>query len=242
MIITPKEDYQNLKKCSEKRVEVKCDSCGNISITTYANYYLAQTKRGFSGKTSCRKCSNKAKGINRIGKPAWNKGKKLPESQKGKNHPSWKGGSYISSDGYRMIHISKDNTKSKWEHYSKEHIVVIEQLLGRKLNKDEVIHHIDGDKLNNLLFNLFLTTDKNHRLLHDSLQQIAYQLVQVGLISFDKDKEQYVANVKLRELLEHPVEGNQQPSPENGNKVSGKVQRLDGEEPTNNPSTSAEQA
>lgn len=48
------------------------------------------------------------------------------------------------------------------------------------------------------------------------------------------------AQEKFGELLESPEEDNQQPSSENDIKVSEKVQRLEGEESTNNPSTSAE--
>jgi len=45
---------------------------------------------------------------------------------------------------------------------------------------------------------------------------------------------------KLGEFSETSKSGNTEPSPSNGIRVEGKVQRLTGEEPTNNPDTSAQ--
>lgn len=66
-----------------------------------------------------------------------------------------------------------------------------------------------------------------------------------GTIYLKRYKITYAASISddsrtFRELLEHLEEGNQQPSLEKDIVVSKKVQRLDGEESTNNPSTSAE--
>lgn len=41
------------------------------------------------------------------------------------------------------------------------HRIVMEEHLGRKLAKEEVVHHIDGDKSNNELDNLMLFPTKN---------------------------------------------------------------------------------
>lgn len=103
---------------------------------------------------------------------------------------------------------------SGWRNYKKEHIFLMERLLGRRLNKFEEVHHVDGDKLNNRMDNLVLLDGASHKGIHQSLQDIAYQLVQGGFIEFDRNTTAYrVAHLKLRELLEHPVEDNQQPSP-----------------------------
>lgn len=213
MIITPKEEYQKFSTGSEKRVKLKCDSCGKITTTTYANYYAAQRRHKRNGETYCRTCAVIASGKQRRGKSAWNKGKKLPNSQKGANHASWKGGSYISSDGYRMIYVPQTKkVNSNWEHYKKEHVVVIEQRLRRPIRNGEVIHHIDGDKLNNDIDNLYITDNKHHHQIHYSLFDTCRELIHLQLIIFDKKANKYVAHDKLRELLEHLVEDNQQPS------------------------------
>lgn len=194
-------DTSNLTKGSEKRIKTKCDICKIISETNYANYYNSQVKRNWPLTTYCRKCACKISANKRRGKPAHNKGKKLSQELKGSNHPSWKGGTYISHDGYRMIYCPIDNPKNKWKYYRKEHIVVIEEYLGRKLAKGEVIHHIDGNKLNNTLNNLIVLDQKHHRQLHAQLQSISYLLIENGYIRYDLDKQEYQIVEKLKRLL-----------------------------------------
>ena len=71
----------------------------------------------------------------------------------------------ITSDGYYEIIFN-------WEHKSlnkgrvKEHILIMEWLIWRRLKKWEVIHHIDYDKLNNNTDNLQLMTNSEHNKLH----------------------------------------------------------------------------
>lgn len=47
-------------------------------------------------------------------------------------------------------------------HGRHEHRVVAEAMLGRKLKKGEIVHHIDGNKLNNDPSNLEITTQSKH--------------------------------------------------------------------------------
>ena len=65
----------------------------------------------------------------------------------------YKGG-YLDQSGYQFV---LDNGK-----YRREHRVVAEQKLGRPLEKGEVVHHIDGDKLNNHPDNLEVLTNSQH--------------------------------------------------------------------------------
>ena len=173
-----------LTKGSEKRVNVKCDTCGVVGTTTYANYWRSQEKRGWPNTTYCRKCAVLISAKNRRGKPAHNKGKKYPHLQR-HNHPSWHGGRYLAHDGYWMIYTGNRGSNG-WSSYRKEHIILIEQMLGRKLTPDEVVHHIDGNKQNNSLTNLWVTNHKGHKTAHQSLQEIGYYLVQQGMIIFDQ--------------------------------------------------------
>lgn len=48
------------------------------------------------------------------------------------------------------------------------HRRVMEDHLGRTLNPDEIVHHIDGDKTNNDLSNLRLETRSSHMKGHDA--------------------------------------------------------------------------
>ena len=70
----------------------------------------------------------------------------------GEKHHSWKGGTIVH--GYKII---RNNGKSL-----REHRIVMENHIGRKLLSSESVHHIDGNKLNNDISNLELLTKKTH--------------------------------------------------------------------------------
>lgn len=201
-----------LTRGSEQRVQIVCDTCGVESDTSWVNYRKAQERRGDNGMTVCRACSCKKTASKRRGQPAHNSGKRLP-FEKRRRSP------FLSPDGYKVVFVPEEYSylcsgNSGWRNYKKEHIFLIERHLGRRLSKFEEVHHIDGDKLNNQMDNLVLLDGASHKGIHQSLQDIAYQLVQRGFIEFDHNTTSYrVAHLKLRELLEHPAEDNQQPSP-----------------------------
>ena len=209
-------DIKTLTKGSMKQVLLTCDTCGHETTTTYSNYIQGQRTREFDGKTYCRPCSKAVGGATRHGRPQPHVAERNRRLSGGK-HPSWKGGTYINNWGYRMIHVrsGKDPNGSGWNCYELEHRVVMEKHLGREINQGEIIHHINGDKLDNRIENLDLCeSEKQHRQAHISLEQTAIELVQAGLLEYDRDTKSYGVSKKLRELLEHPEEGNQQPSPE----------------------------
>jgi len=201
-----------LSSGSEKRVELSCNDCGAISITTWSNYIRAQNKHERNGETFCRKCACKKSASKRKG-CTWKK--KPHQILTGEKHPNWRGGRYISSDGYVMINVKVGRPRdgNGWGNYKKEHVVIVQKILGRKLIGQEQVHHINGIKTDNDVDNLLLVKDSSeHRDIHNSLYQIAYNLIDKKLIHFDHNKKQYVADLKLRELLGYPGEGNQQPS------------------------------
>lgn len=77
------------------------------------------------------------------------------------------------SKGYKYIYAPDSPNASKSESYKGyifEHRYVMEQFLGRSLEKDEDVHHIDFNKLNNDISNLMLLKNWEHVQLHHLLK------------------------------------------------------------------------
>ena len=70
-------------------------------------------------------------------------------------------GSGTINEGYRRY--DRDGQKR----YA--HRLIMSRILGRPLHRAEVVHHIDGDKLNNVPSNLVVMTRSEHVKLHRSL-------------------------------------------------------------------------
>ena len=104
-------------------------------------------------------------------------------SGKGKDHSNWKGGRGLKS-GYWTVYNPKHpralNIGRVWEH-----ILVMEKKIGRYIDKSEPIHHIDMDRQNNKIENLYLCKDSSeHQKAHSSLNECAKQLIKQGKIRF----------------------------------------------------------
>lgn len=87
-----------------------------------------------------------------------NKGKYSMEK-----HHNWKGGIIIDKDGYELVR-QPDHTYASRNGYIRKHRLVMEKKLGRYLTRNEVVHHIDKNKLNNDVTNLELVENQSkHR-------------------------------------------------------------------------------
>lgn len=99
------------------------------------------------------------------------------EFPKGKNHPnfgkrgketsSFKTGSHIDKCGYKKL-LRPGHRESFKNGYVSEHRYKIANKLNRKLKKNEVVHHIDGNKSNNRLSNLLILSKAEHLKIHFS--------------------------------------------------------------------------
>ena len=71
------------------------------------------------------------------------------------------------------------------------HIYVAEKILGRKLFRDECVHHIDGNRYNNYPDNLVVMLKKEHILCHKSLQNCVAELYKQDIVGFDRSIGRY---------------------------------------------------
>jgi hypothetical protein len=184
-----------------------CDECNHEQWVNYWNIYKKE-------RHICRYCSCRATAKTRVYNKdlnPWNKGKVKVGSH------------YLNANGYYEIWIGYGTLKSRSGGYYLEHRMMVEVGLGRELRGCEVVHHVDGDKTNNTLKNLFVCPSQaDHRHTHSQLERVSMQLVKDGLISFNHSTGEYEADPSLREqgsksgeLLGTPTvndEGNQQRS------------------------------
>ena len=169
----------------------------------------------------CRSCSNKRNGIAKRGKyTSPNKGKTKPMSERKL------GNKYMNHHGYYEVWLGPDSTNyGRKDGYVLEHRKVAQDLIGRALLPNEVVHHIDGDKLNNSPKNLFICSTMNeHREIHNGLERVAFDLYKSGYITFDVEKSTYNIAPHISNGMVEPGEfrgrlrpksyGNPEPSPE----------------------------
>ncbi len=74
-------------------------------------------------------------------------------------------GFVITDSGYKKL-LRPNHTRADGKGYVGEHTLIMESYINRLLKNNEVVHHIDGDKLNNDISNLKLMTEQEHRSLH----------------------------------------------------------------------------
>jgi len=153
-----------------------CDVCGKKEEVNWHNLNKSRETRN-EEVDRCNKCALKSK------KPYVS----------GKNHALWQHGK--DSRGY--VRFSKNGKVIK------EHIYVMQEHIGRNINKGEAIHHIDLNKSNNDLENLYLfETSSKHAICHRSMEEVGYSIFG-KLIWFNWESKQYSLEMTLNPIKEH---------------------------------------
>jgi len=62
-------------------------------------------------------------------------------TQARENNPNWKGGRWLDAAGYIVVNVGG--------HQIREHRIIAEKTIARKLKTGEVIHHLNGDRADN---------------------------------------------------------------------------------------------
>ena len=82
-----------------------------------------------------------------------------PAAPSGPQNGNWRGGASIDVNGYRRLNVGGRRLL--------EHRIVVERALGRPLPESAVVHHVNGDRLDNRPQNLVACDGvQYHKLLH----------------------------------------------------------------------------
>lgn len=147
------------------------------------NLYLEEKK---SCKAICRMYGLSEASSSNIGRKLKKLGIEIRKDA-GKNHHNWKGGIINKGDGYIGV-WKPDHPRADKQGYVYEHTLVYENKTGLLPNKNQVIHHIDMDKHNNSIDNLYLCNHKEHITIHRSLERLVKNLMNNGIITFENGK------------------------------------------------------
>lgn len=85
---------------------------------------------------------------------------RYPDGRFGELASNWKGGRHVTMSGYVDVY-SPDHPNARGGRVF-EHRLVMEKVLGRLLETDEIVHHLDGNRQNNQPDNLVLKKRGKH--------------------------------------------------------------------------------
>jgi len=141
----------------------ECDWCGKKFEKRLCR--ANRSKNTFCGKDCFSKYQKEHHPRYWLGKK-FSKGhiEKIVSKHKGKSN-MWRGGKVKNMQGYILIYKpTHPNCDSRG--YIREHHLVMEKEINRYLNKEEVVHHINGNREDNQIENLILFNNKSNHMKH----------------------------------------------------------------------------
>lgn len=104
---------------------------------------------------------------------------------KRQRHPV--GSTNLDAHGYVRVKVLEGS--GRWE---KQHKLVMEAALGRKLNPGEQVHHINGVRSDNRLENLYLCASAaDHNAVEHSMAVVFRELMAAGYAQFNRETGRY---------------------------------------------------
>lgn len=165
-----------------KKVHIfKCDHC-NIEFFRGTGYPKERLSNDNNYYHFCSKCKGQATLIGNE-----NRRKRLAKKL---------GETWIDSNGYVVVRLSLHSKYSNRQigknfSYIREHVKVMQDYLGRQLGKGEVVHHIDGNKINNNISNLDICTVKEHNKCHATSEMVVFELYKQGIVKYNSKIKRY---------------------------------------------------
>ena len=115
-------------------------------------------------------------------------------------------------DGHSDVYYKSRRKYEEWQSGSRDYNKIIEQYIGRPLHENEVVHHIDFNRANNNIENLFLfDSDTLHNAYHGYLKHhdyispnqfiVEYKDIYEKVLSYDFLFLEYIVNGKSISLI-----------------------------------------
>ncbi len=107
---------------------------------------------------------------------------RFPFGRFGESSPNWKGGRFIKKHRKKgkpdvsYWAVRKPDHPNARRGYVLEHRLIMEEKIGRYLTLDEVVHHINGNKLDNRIENLELHSRPSHIIEHHEARKLIGRL------------------------------------------------------------------
>jgi len=109
-----------------------------------------------------------------------------------------RGTKHISAGGYVLVK-SYDHPNRDSHNDVQEHILMMSNYLGRPINRGEIVHHINADKTDNRLDNLYLYSNASeHGQGHGSLNKLLKELMRLNIVMFEKGEYKMVEGVRTK--------------------------------------------
>jgi hypothetical protein len=111
------------------------------------------------------------------------------KAQSGGGNANWTGPKKRKISGH-ILAYAPDHPNAR-KNYVAEHRLVMEAILGRYLNENDVVHHINGVTDDNRIENLCLCNKSEHTKAHNSVIPLLKSLLDDGIIRFNSDSKIY---------------------------------------------------
>lgn len=163
-----------LDKGHSETKQVECECCGKSFMAQGARLALGhekycskdcayQMQRRRTAKT-CENCLGEFEVVQSHDDARFCSKKCDEEYKWGERTSSWKGGRFVLNRGHVMVHIGRRK-------HIAEHRLVVSRALGRKLRSEEIVIHVDRDKTNNVIENLYLTSKQEWTKIQFGMEQ-----------------------------------------------------------------------